>query len=150
MKLEYLLCYPYLFLLGLMSIYIYIYICVCMCKRPSIRWDIDGDIHSLFVTPLWWANGELSFQRQESELIFCNGSLMDEGDLARPGPATIAGMTSLEVLFVPDHDCGRHRQLIWAHQLPPYSWGRPYFRWSQEYEKVCSFSYGCTYLIRYD
>ena len=33
----------------------------------SIRWDIDGDIHSLFVTPLWWANGELSFQRQGSE-----------------------------------------------------------------------------------
>ena len=48
--------------------------------------------------------------------MFCNGSPMDEGDLARPGPATIAGMTSLEVLFVPNHDCGQHRRLIWAHQ----------------------------------
>ena len=43
---------------------------------------------------------------------------MDEGDLARLGPTTIARMTSLEVLFVPDHDCGRHRRLTWAHQLP--------------------------------
>ena len=82
--------------------------------------------------------------------MFCNGLRMDEGDLARLGPATIAGMTSLEVLFVPDHDCGRHRRLTWAHQLPPYSWSHPYFRRSQEYEKVCSFSYGCTYLIGYD
>ena len=82
--------------------------------------------------------------------MFYNGPRMDEGDLARPGPTTIAGMTSLEVLFVPDHDCGRHRRLTWAHQLPPYSWGHPYFRWSQEYEKVCSFSYGCIYLIGYD
>ena len=48
--------------------------------------------------------------------MFYNGPRMDEGDLARPGPATIAGMTSLEVLFVPDHDCGRHRLLTWAHQ----------------------------------
>ena len=32
--------------------------------------------------------------------MFCNGSLMDEGDLARLGEATIAGMTSLEVLFI--------------------------------------------------
>ena len=43
--------------------------------------------------------------------MFCNGSRMDEGDLDRPEPATIAGMTSLEVLFVLDHDCGRHRRL---------------------------------------
>ena len=70
--------------------------------------------------------------------MFCNGPRMDEGDLARLRPATIAGRTSLEVLFVPDY--GRHRRLIWAHQLPPYSWGRPYFSRSQEYEKVCSFS----------
>ena len=48
--------------------------------------------------------------------MFCNGLRMDEGDLARPRPVTIAGMTSLEVLFVPDHDCGRHRRLTWAHQ----------------------------------
>ena len=51
--------------------------------------------------------------------MFCNGSWMDEGDLARPGAATIAGMTSPEVLFVPAHDCGRHRRLIWAHQVVP-------------------------------
>ena len=44
--------------------------------------------------------------------MFCNGSRMDESDLGHPGPATIAGMTSLEVLFVPAHDCGRHRRLI--------------------------------------
>ena len=48
--------------------------------------------------------------------MFCNSPRMDEGDLARPRPATIARMTSLEVLFVPDHDCGRHRRLTWAHQ----------------------------------
>ena len=46
--------------------------------------------------------------------MFCNGPRMDEGDLTRPGPATIAGRASLEVLFVPN--CGRHRRLIWAHQ----------------------------------
>ena len=47
--------------------------------------------------------------------MFCNGSRMDEGDLARPRAATITGMMSPEVLFVPAHDCGQHRQLIWAH-----------------------------------
>ena len=88
-----------------------------MQAPPSIRWGFDDDIHSLFVTPLWWANGELSFQRHGSELMFCNGSRMDEGDLAHLGPATIAGRTSLEVFLVPAHDCGQHRQLIWAHQL---------------------------------
>ena len=82
--------------------------------------------------------------------MFYNGPRMDEGDLARPGPTTIAGMTSLEVLFVPNQGYGRHRWLTWAHQLPPYSWGYPYFRRSQEYEKVCSFSYGYAYLIGYD
>ena len=61
----------------------------------------------------------MSFQRHGSELMFCNDSRMDEGDLARPGLATIAGRTSLEVFLVPAHDCGRHRRLIWAHQLPP-------------------------------
>ena len=48
--------------------------------------------------------------------MFCNSPRMDEGDLARLGPTTIARMTSLEVLIVPDHDCGRHRRLTWAHQ----------------------------------
>ena len=38
------------FLMGLMSIYTYI--CVCADAPLSIRWDIDGDIHSLFVTLL--------------------------------------------------------------------------------------------------
>ena len=32
-----------------------------------IRWDINGDIHSFFVTLRRWTNGELSFQRQEGE-----------------------------------------------------------------------------------
>ena len=32
-------------------VYIYIY-CVCAGAPLSIRWDIDGDIHSLFVTLL--------------------------------------------------------------------------------------------------
>ena len=48
--------------------------------------------------------------------MFCNGSQMDECDLARPGTEIITGMTSPEVLFVLAHDCGRHRRLIWAHQ----------------------------------
>ena len=47
--------------------------------------------------------------------MFCNGSRMDEGDLARLGPATIVGRTSLEVFLIPARDCGQHRQLIWAH-----------------------------------
>ena len=50
--------------------------------------------------------------------MFCNGPRMDKGDLARSGLVTITGMMSLEVLFVPDHDCGRHRRLTWAYQLP--------------------------------
>ena len=33
-------------------VYIYIYIYMYVQAPLSIRWDIDGDIHSLFVTPL--------------------------------------------------------------------------------------------------
>ena len=51
--------------------------------------------------------------------MFCNGLRTDEGDITRLGPTTIAGMTSLKVLFVLDHDCGRYRWFGWAHQLPP-------------------------------
>ena len=51
--------------------------------------------------------------------MFCNGPRTDEGDIARLEPTTIAGMTSLKVLFVLDHDCGRYRWFGWAHQLPP-------------------------------
>ena len=60
--------------------------------------------------------------------MFCNGPRTDEGDIARLGPTTIAGMTSLKVLFVLDHDYGRYRWFGSAHQLPPYSWGRPYLQ----------------------
>ena len=77
--------------------------------------------------------------------MFCNGPKTDEGDIARLGPTTITGMTILKVLFVLDHDSGRYRWFGWAHQLPPYSWGRPYLRWMQEYEEVCLLSHGCTY-----
>ena len=51
--------------------------------------------------------------------MFCNGPRMDEGDIARLGPTTIAGMTNLKVLFVLDHDYGRYRWFGSAHQLPP-------------------------------
>ena len=44
--------------------------------------------------------------------MFCNGLRTDEGDIARLGPMTIAGMTSLKVLFVLDHDCGRYRWFV--------------------------------------
>ena len=81
----------------------------------SNRWGFDGNIHSLLVMPLWWANGELFSQRYRSELMFCNGSRVDEDDLARLGAMTIAGRTSLEVFLVPAHGCGRHGQPIWAH-----------------------------------
>ena len=74
--------------------------------------------------------------------MFCNGPKMDEGDIARLGPTTITGMTILKVLFVLDHASGRYRWFGWAHQLPPYSWGRPYLRRSQEYEEVCLLSRG--------
>ena len=77
--------------------------------------------------------------------MFCNGLKTDEGDIARLGPTTITGMTILKVLFVLDHDSGRYRWFGWAHQLPPYSWGRPYLRQTQEYEEVCLLSHGCTY-----
>ena len=77
--------------------------------------------------------------------MFCNGPKTDEGDIARLGPTTITGMTILKVLFVLDHDSGRYRWFGWAHQLPPYSWGRPYLRQTQEYEEVCLLSNGCTY-----
>ena len=50
------------FSLGLLSIYMYI--CVCVGALLFIRWDIDGDIHSFFVTLRRWTNSELSFQRQ--------------------------------------------------------------------------------------
>ena len=55
----------------------------------SIRWGFDGNIHSLLVTPLWWANGELFSQRHGGELMFCNGSWVDEDDLARLGRQTL-------------------------------------------------------------
>ena len=77
--------------------------------------------------------------------MFCNGLKTDEGDIARLGPATITGMAILKVLFVLDHDSGRYRWFGWAHQLPPYSRGRPYLRRTQEYEEVCVLSHGCTY-----
>ena len=48
--------------------------------------------------------------------MFCNGPRTDKGDIARLGPTTIAGMTSLKVLFVLGHDCGRYRWFGWAHQ----------------------------------
>ena len=51
--------------------------------------------------------------------MFRNGSRLDEGDLARPGAATITGRTILEVFLVPAHGCGQYRRPIWAHQLPP-------------------------------
>ena len=60
--------------------------------------------------------------------MFCNGPRTDEGDNACLEPTTIARMTSLKVLFVLDHDCGWYRWFGWAHQLPPYSWGRPYLQ----------------------
>ena len=52
--------------------------------------------------------------------MFCNSPRMDEGDIARLEPTTIAGMTSLKVLFVLDHDCGQYRWFGWAHhcQIP--------------------------------
>ena len=53
--------------------------------------------------------------------MFRNGSWLDEGDLARPGVATITGRTILEVFLVPAHGCGQYRRPIWAYQLPPYS-----------------------------
>ena len=40
-----------------------LYIPVCVCAGVLIRWNIKGDIHSLFVTFRRWANGELFFQR---------------------------------------------------------------------------------------
>ena len=49
--------------------------------------------------------------------MFCNGPRTGEGDIARLGPAAITEMTSLEVLFVLDHDCGRYKWFGWAHQL---------------------------------
>ena len=82
--------------------------------------------------------------------MFCNGPKTDEGDIARLGPMTITGMTILKVLFVLDHDSERYRWFGRSHQLPPYSWGCPYLRRSQEYEKVCLLSHGCTYLVGCD
>ena len=61
--LECLVC-SYLFFSGAPP-YIYTYICVCVGAPLFIRWDIDGDIHSFFVTLRRWTNGELSFQWQE-------------------------------------------------------------------------------------
>ena len=50
---------------GLLFIYTHLYARV---GAPLfIRWDINGDIHSFFVTFQRWTNGELSFQRQEGE-----------------------------------------------------------------------------------
>ena len=56
--------------------------------------------------PLRWANGELSSQRHGGELMFRNSSQLDEGDLTRPGAASITGRTILEVFLVPAHVCG--------------------------------------------
>ena len=67
--------------------------------------------------------------------MFYNGPRMDEGDLAHPGPATIAGMTSLEVLFNLDHDCGRHRRLTWAHQVSSFANGICYYSSRPNYLK---------------
>ena len=41
------------------SVYIYL-----QAFSSFVRWNIKGDIHSLFVTSRRWAIGELSFQRQ--------------------------------------------------------------------------------------
>ena len=47
--------------------------------------------------------------------------------------------------IVLSYDSGRYRGFGWTHQLPPYSWGRPYLRRAQEYEEFCLLSHGCTY-----
>ena len=59
--------------------------------------------------------------------MFCNDSQMDECDLVRPGAETVTRTTSPGVLFVPAHDCGRHRWLIWAHHLPCFTFVSNYF-----------------------
>ena len=48
--------------------------------------------------------------------MFCNGSWLDEGELARPSVATIIGRLSLGIFLVPTHgyrQCQRHD---WAYQ----------------------------------
>ena len=82
-----------------------IYTCVCV-GAPFYPLGLGWRYSFSLYNGSMMANGELSFQRQGSELMFYNDSLMDEGDLAHLGEATIAGMMSLEVLFVPGHDCG--------------------------------------------
>ena len=58
-----------------------------------ICWNIKGDIYSLFVTFRRWANGELFFQQQKGEYMFCNGPEMDGGDTACLGLTTIIEIT---------------------------------------------------------
>ena len=48
-------------------LFIYTHLCARVGAPLFIRWDINGDIHSFFVTLRRWTNGELSFQRQEGE-----------------------------------------------------------------------------------
>ena len=50
-----------------------------------------------------------------------------------------------KVSIVLSYDFGRYRGFGWTHQLPPYSWGRPYLRRAQEYEEFCLLSHGCTH-----
>ena len=46
-------------------------------------------------------------------------------------------------------DYGRFRGFGWNHQLPPYSWGRPYFRQAQEYEEF-RFSFARMHILWLD
>ena len=98
-----------------------LYIHVCMQALLSIRWGFDGGFYSPLVTPLWWVNGELSSQRHGGELMFCNGSWLDEGDLARHGVTTITSRTSLEVFLVPAHGYRRYWWADWAHHWSKYN-----------------------------
>ena len=91
--------------------------------------------------------------------MFCNGPRTDEGDIARLELTTIAGMMSLKVLFVLDHDCGQYRWFGWADNIgglvgpiscPLIPGVVQTFRRSQEYEEVCLFSHKCTYLVGCD
>ena len=67
--------------------------------------------------------------------MFRNGPEMDGGDIAYLGPTTIIEMTIPMSQSSSDATLDDSGVLAGPHQLPPYSWGRSYFRRAQEYEE---------------
>ena len=146
--LEYLVCVLTFFSLGLLSIYTYI--CVCVGAPLFIRWDIDGDIHSFFVTLRWWLMVSRPFNGRKAGKCFVTARGWTRVTLLvlswQPSLGWWAWRYYSSLIMIVDNIGG----LVGPINCPLIPGVVQTFRRSQEYEEVCLFSHRCTYLVGCD